>query len=138
MTDADALKARTKRFAVDAIKLVRRFPRTLDAEIVGRQLIKAATSVAANYRVACRSRSPVEFVAKISVVCEESDESQFWLDVIIAAQVLDDRESRRLLGESSELTAIATASRSTAKSNLAKKRARTISAILAIFGNFGN
>lgn len=122
MTEAEALKARTKQFALDMIRLVRRFPRTLDGEVVGRQLIKSGTSVAANYRAACRSRSPSDFVGRISIVCEEADESQFWLDITMAAEILDDPETKRLLQESSELTAIATASRNTAKANLARKR----------------
>lgn len=122
MTEAEALKARTKQFALDVIRLVRRFPRTLDGEVVGRQLIKSGTSVAANYRAACRSRSPSDFVGKISIVCAEADESQFWLDITMAAEILDDPETKRLFQESSELTAIATASRNTAKANLARTR----------------
>jgi four helix bundle protein len=121
MRMAEALKERTRRFALDTIRLVRRFPRTLDGEIVGRQLVRASTSTAANYRAACRSRSPAEFASKIGTVTEEADESQFWLDIVIAATILDDEDTRRLLAEATELTAIFTASRATAKSNLATK-----------------
>jgi len=120
MTQAEALKSRTRKFALGVIRYVRGFPRTLDADIVGRQLVKAASSVAANYRSACRARSPADFVSRISVVCEESDASQFWLDIAIASDIADTSEARGLLAESSELTAIATASRKTAKSNLGK------------------
>jgi len=120
MTPAEALKARTRKFSLDVIRYVRGLPGTLDADIVGRQLVKAACSVAANYRAACRSRSPADFVSKISIVCEEADESQFWLDVAIASEIADSPLARTLLRESSELTAIATASRNTAKANLAK------------------
>ena len=129
MDKAEALKARTRKFSLDAIRYVRGFPRTLDAEIVGRQLVKAACSVAANYRAACRSRSAADFVSRISVVAEEADESQFWLDESIASEIADTPEGRRLFSESSELTAIATSSRNTAKSNITKRL--TISAILA-------
>ena len=120
MTPAEALKARTRKFSLDVIRYVRGFPGTLDADIVERQLVKAACSVAANYRAACRSRSPADFVSKISIVCEEADESQFWLDVAIASEIADTPTARELLRESSELTAIATASRNTAKTNLGK------------------
>jgi four helix bundle protein len=94
---------------------------TIDAQVVGRQLIKAATSVAANYRAACRSRSSADFVSKISVVCEEADESEFWIDIMIASDILVHPDARRLLHEADQLTAIATASRTTAKANIAKK-----------------
>ena len=117
MQKAEELKRRTRRFALDTLRLVRRFDRTIDAEIVGRQLIKAATGVAANYRAACRARSRAEFIAKIGVVAEEADESQFWLDITVALPIVADAESRRLLAEASELTAIVTASRNTAKAN---------------------
>lgn len=130
MTEAEALKARTRKFSLEVIRYVRGFPGTLDADIVGRQLVKAGCSVAANYRAACRSRSPADFVSKISIVCEEADESQFWLDVAIASKIADSPVARTLLRESSELTAIATASRNTAKANLA--RALALPPVLAI------
>jgi four helix bundle protein len=133
---AEALKARTRTFSLDAIRYVRDFPRTLDADIIGRQLVKAACSVGANYRAACRSRSPADFVSKISVVAEEADESQHWLDMAIAAPIADSPEARRLFAEASELTAIMTSSRNPAKSNLGKSLViLAILAILAIFGN---
>jgi four helix bundle protein len=132
MTEAEALKLRTRKFALDVILLVRCFPRTIDAEVVGHQLINAGTSVAANYRSACRTRSPADFISKISIVCEESDEAQLWLDVTLASKIAENAEARRLLDEASELTAIATASRNTAKANAAKKKAQSILAMLAI------
>jgi len=115
---AEQLKRRTQRFAIDVIFLCRRFPRTLDGYVVGKQLIKSATSTAANYRAACRSRSRNDFASKIAVVNEEADESQFWLEVTIAAKMVDNGEAKRLLAEASELTAIFTASRSTVKRNM--------------------
>jgi len=91
--------------------------------IVGRQLIRSATSTAANYRAACRSKSPDDFVSKICTVCEESDEAQFWFDLAIAASVADFPELKVLFSESTELVRIFTASRTTAKENQAKRRA---------------
>lgn len=129
---AEELKQRSRLFALDVIRLARRFPRTVDGGVVGRQLIKAATSVAANYRASCRARSPEEFVARIGVVCEEADESQLWLDLTIAAAIVDDAESRRLLQEATELVRIFTASRATAKRNIAATKVARTLAVVAI------
>jgi four helix bundle protein len=115
---AAALKARSKRFAIGVIVLCQQFPRSLDAVVVAKQLIKSATSVAANYRAACRTRSPADFVSKISVVAEEADESEFWLELTLESGIVTDAKVRSLLKESGELTAIFTASRDTAKRNL--------------------
>ena len=109
------LKDRTKRFAVDVIRLCRELPRTLDATRVGSQLIDAATSVAANYRAACRARSRPEFIAKLGVVLEESDVSLFWLELMVDANLVTKLRAERLLKEADELTAIFTTSVKTAK-----------------------
>jgi four helix bundle protein len=79
---AEALKARTKRFALDIIQFVNALPKTPATDVMGRQLLKAGTSVAANYRSACRSRSHAEFTARIGVVLEEADESELWLELL--------------------------------------------------------
>jgi four helix bundle protein len=121
--DAKELQQRTRQFAIDTIRAVRKFPRTLDGQVVGRQLIRSATSVAANYRAACRSKSADDFVSKICTVCEESDETQFWFDLTLAASVAHLPELKILFAESTELVSIFTASRSTAKQNQAKRRA---------------
>jgi four helix bundle protein len=118
---AAALKARSKRFAIAVIVLCRQFPRSLDALVVARPLIKSATSVAANYRAACRTRSPADFVSKISVVAEEADESEFWLELTLESGIVTDAKIRSLLKEVGELTAIFTASRDTAKRNLKRQ-----------------
>jgi len=78
---AEALKARTKQFALKVIRFVTGLPHTSATEVMGRQLLKAGTSVAANCRSACRSRSHVEFTARIGVVLEEADESELWLEL---------------------------------------------------------
>lgn len=109
------LKDRTKRFAVHVIRLCRELPGTLDAKRVGGQLIDAATSVAANYRAACRARSRAEFIAKLGVVLEESDESLFWLELMVDANLVTKLRAERLLKEADELTAIFTTSVKTAK-----------------------
>lgn len=110
------LKDRTKRFAVDVIRLCRELPPTLDGRRLGQQLIDAATSVAANYRAACRARSRAEFIAKLGIVLEESDESLFWLELMVDANIVTKMRVERLLKEADELTAIFTTSVKTAKS----------------------
>ena len=109
------LKDRTKRFAVDVIRLCRELPRTLDANKVGGQLIDSATSVAANYRAACLARSRPEFIAKLGLVLEESDESLFCFELMVDADLVTTARAERLLKEADELTAIFTTSVKTAK-----------------------
>ena len=75
---SEKLKRRTKDFAVRVVKMFRRLPKTTEARIIGRQVIRSGTSVAANYRAACRARSRAEFAAKLGVVLEEADETVLW------------------------------------------------------------
>lgn len=129
---ARELKARSRQFALDVVLLCRGFPRSVDGYVIAKQLIKAATSTAANYRAACRSRSPGEFASTISLVSEEADESNFWLDITVASGLRTGPSVKRLLAESSELTAIFTASRDTAKRNLAQQRGSVVFAVYGI------
>jgi four helix bundle protein len=85
MKPADELKLRTKNFALRIIKLFRALPRSDEARILGRQLLRSGTSVDANYRATCRSRSAAEFVARIGIVVEEIDETVYWLDLLVVA-----------------------------------------------------
>jgi four helix bundle protein len=93
---------------------------TDEASDIGRQLSRSATGVAANYRAACRSRSDIEFIARIGVVLEEADESAFWLEIVIEGGLSQQPEALALLEEANQLTAIFAASRITAnrRSNL--------------------
>ena len=109
------LKARTKRFAVDVIRLSRDLPTTLDGRTVGGQIIRSGTSVGANYRASCRARSRAEWIAKLGVVEEEADETLFWLEVAVEADVVSAQRAQALLKEADELTAIFVASLKTAK-----------------------
>jgi len=111
------LKARTKQFALRVMKLVDALPRTIQGRAIARQIIRSATSVAANYRAACRARSRAEFIAKIGVVEEEADETCFWLELIIDSRLLTEARVRRLLSEAGELVAIMAASRKSALGN---------------------
>jgi len=111
------LQERTKRFALEVIRLVESLPRTRTAEVIGKQLLRSATSVGANYRAACRSRSHAEFISKINVVEEEADESHFWLDLLAESGVVSHERVSGLLKEANELTAIFVATGRTAKQN---------------------
>jgi four helix bundle protein len=114
---ADELKTRTKRFALDVLSFKRSLPTTDEATDIGRQLSRAATGVAANYRAACRSRSDAEFAARIGVVLEEADESAFWLEILTDDGVSTQR-ALGLLDEANQLTAIFAASSITARRRL--------------------
>lgn len=117
MNEAE-LKQRTKQFAVRAIKLAGLLPGNFIARCIGSQLVRAVTSVGANYRAACRARSQAEFIAKLGIVEEEADESQYWLELIIEAGLIKSNLVEPLLREASEITAIIAASRRTARRNV--------------------
>ena len=114
MTD---LKIRTKEYALNMIKLIRDIPSDKITDVLNKQLLRSSTSVAANYRAACRARSHAEFIAKIGIVEEEADESTFWLELISESNTYNSAFLQSLLKESKELTAIFTSSGKTAKSN---------------------
>ena len=80
-TQPEQLKARTKQFAIRIVRVFKGLPKNDEARIIGKQLLRAGTSVAANYRAVCRSRSKAEFISKMSVVVEEADETAFWLEL---------------------------------------------------------
>jgi four helix bundle protein len=112
---AEELKARTKRFALDVIRFVNELPRVPAADVMGRQLLKAGTGVAANYRSSCRSRSHAEFAARIGVVLEEADESELWLELFDQSKLPNVNVPTPLLQESRELRAIFARSSLTAR-----------------------
>ena len=113
--NAEELKARTKRFALRVLKLVAALPNNIQGKTIGGQLVRSGTSVAANYRAACRGRSRAEFIAKIGVVEEEADESAFWLELIVDSGLLHTDKVQSLLQEANELTKIMAKSRISAK-----------------------
>src|SRR3989449_2254773 len=104
------LRERTKAFALDIVRLVQRLPRDRAADVIGRQLLRAGTSVAANYRSARRARSRREFLAKLGVVEEEADESVFWLDLLTEAGLVAPARIVALRHEAGGLLAITGAS----------------------------
>jgi four helix bundle protein len=112
---AEELKQRTKQFALRVIRLFRSLPKNDEARVIGRQLLRSSTSVAANYRAACRARSKAEFTAKMGVVVEEMDESTFWLELLIESELMPELRLRNLVAEAKELLAIFAASQRTAR-----------------------
>jgi four helix bundle protein len=114
-SQSEQLRDRTKAFALRIVKLFRALPRAVEAQVIGKQLLRSGTSVAANYRAACRARSKAEFIAKIGIVLEEVDESVLWIEMLIDAEILKKERVDQLLNEARQLTAIFTASRQTAK-----------------------
>jgi len=117
MANYEHLKERTKKFALAVIRATQTLSKNWINEVLGRQLVRAATSVGANYRSACRARSKADFISKIGIVEEESDEVQYWLELLQVLGALSDEKVVPLHQEAGELTAIFTASRRTAKQN---------------------
>jgi four helix bundle protein len=112
---AEALKDRTKQFALRIIKVIRSLPSGSEGRIIGNQLLRSGTSVAANYRAVCRARSRPEFLAKMAIVIEEADESAFWLELLVDAGLVPERKLKELKSEANQLIAIFNAFRTTAK-----------------------
>jgi four helix bundle protein len=107
------LLGRTKTFSLRILELVDHWPRAMSGRAIGNQLVRCGTSVGANYRAACRSRSRAEFAAKLGIVAEEADETVYWLEVLRDAKLRPEAELSELLQEANELTAIFTAGRRT-------------------------
>jgi four helix bundle protein len=114
--------ARTKQFALRIMKLVGALPKSIQARAIASQLMRSGTSVAANYRAACRSRSKAEFIAKLGTVEEEADETAFWLELIVEGSLLTAVQIQPLLIEAGEIVAITAASKKTASATLAKSQ----------------
>jgi four helix bundle protein len=109
------MKKRTKDFALRCVRLVGSFPRGPTGEVVGRQLVKACTSAAANYRAACVARSRADFASKLGIVEEEADESVFWIDFAADAGLARRPRIAQLLAEGEEIVKIVARSRITAR-----------------------
>jgi four helix bundle protein len=113
--DAYQMKQRTKTFALRIIKLVETLPATQTGRVLGKQLLRAGTSVGANYRAACRAKSNADFISKMGTVEEEADESGYWMELLTDAGVVKHSELALLLREADELVAIAVASINTTR-----------------------
>ena len=112
----DELKLRTKRFGLRVLKLVRAMPRDVAGKALANQMVRSGTSVGANYRAACRGRSKAEFLAKLGTVLEETDETAFWLELIMEDGMLPKSRVEPLWNEANELCAIFHAAITTSRS----------------------
>jgi len=106
----DELKRRTKSFALRVIRMVESLPKGRTADVIGRQLIRCGTSVGANYRAACRAKSPADFISKMGTVEEETDESLFWMELLVEARLLQEELVKSLMDEAGELLGIVVSS----------------------------
>ena len=113
--DKIQLQNRTKRFAIRVFKMIEKLPRSKGTEVITYQLIKASSSVAANYRAVCRAKSKADFINKLKIVEEESDESLFWLEFISELELIPEKLLKDLINEANELVAIFTAALKTSK-----------------------
>ena len=109
------LKQRTKDFGKRAIKLIESLPKNMTASVIGRQLLRSATSVGANYRAVCRAKSRADFIAKLGIVEEECDESLYWLEMLVETNQIKSTLVSNLMKEGEEILAIVVASAKTAR-----------------------
>jgi four helix bundle protein len=114
--DEKELKQRTKRLALDLIQLVEALPRTKTADVIGRQVLRSATSVGANYRAACRAKSPADMIYKLKIVEEECDETVYWLELLLGSNTLSKESAASLTKEADEILAMTVASIKTLRS----------------------
>lgn len=115
--DSEELRLRTKRYAGEVIRFVDKLPKGMAYDVIGRQLMRSATSVAANYRATCRARSRPDFINKLGIVEEEADETLFWFEMLIEAGKCDQSSISNLVREAKEFAAIFSASHRTARVN---------------------
>ena len=125
MRPAEELQQRTKAFALRIIRVFKSLPQTDDAIILGKQLLRSGTSVAANYRATCRARSRAEFIARLGVVVEEIDETVLWIELLGESKTLPPARLSSLLKEANELLAIFISSQMTAKGVKPKESSST-------------
>jgi|ERR1051326_6386189 four helix bundle protein len=109
------LKQRTKAFALRIIRMTQALPRSREADVIARQILRSATSIAANYRAAGRGRSKAEFIAKLGIVIEETDETVLWLELLVESGIRKAAKLRALLDEANQLLALFAASWHTLK-----------------------
>ena len=117
----EPLKLRTKQFALRVIKLVESLPKDEVSRVLGRQLLRAGTSVGANYRAVCRSKSAADFISKMGTVEEEADESGYWMELLVQSGKIKTAMTSALMQEADELTAIAVSSIITARKTRSRK-----------------
>jgi four helix bundle protein len=115
------MKERTKQFGLRVLRLVSALPRNRSTDVLGRQLLRSGTSIGANYRAACRSRSDGDFLARMGIVEEEADETLYWLEMISAAKLVADNRLDDLHNEGEQILSIVVASIRTVKARTRKR-----------------
>jgi len=115
--DEQQFKARTKQLALRVIRLVEVLPNTRTGDVIGKQLLRAATSVGANYRAACRGKSPADVIHKLSIVEEEADETLYWLEILADSDIIPAGRLADLMKETNEIVAMTVASIKTLRNN---------------------
>jgi four helix bundle protein len=120
--DEQQFKDRTKQAALRIIRLVEALPKTKTAQTIGGQLLRCGTSVGANYRAACRGKSPADVIAKLGIVEEEADESIYWMDLLAEARILPEPRLRPLTDEMSEILRMTVASIKTLRARNPKSK----------------
>jgi four helix bundle protein len=115
LSPPEELRERTKKFAIRIVRLFQALPKSTEAQVMGKQLLRSGTSVAANYRAVCRARFKAEFVARMGIVAEEADESVLWLELLEKTNTLSRERLQDIMQEAKELVAIFSSSLKTAK-----------------------
>ena len=111
------LKNRTKAFALRIIRLYQALPKSGEAQVIGKQILRSGTSVGAQYREACRAKSPADFINKMEGSLQELDETGYWLELLAESKIIPVDQLNDLQKETNELTAIFVASVKTTKKN---------------------
>ena len=119
--DATDLKVRTKKFALRIIKLYQSLPKSGEAQVIGKQILRSDTSVGAQYREACRAKSPADFVNMMGGGLKELDETAYWLELLVEGEIVPAAKLGDLQKETDELTAIFVSSINTSKRNNSRK-----------------
>lgn len=120
--DEKEFKDRTKKLGLRVIKLVVALPRNLIAEVLGKQLLRSATSVGANYRAACRGQSPADMIKKLKIVEEEADESMFWMELLVEGEIVPEARLKDLMKETDEIVAMTVSSIKTLRAKRAQPK----------------
>ena len=121
MTDEKDLKIRTKAFALRIVRMFSQLPKTAEAQVMGKQVLRSGTSVGANYREANRSRSDAEFIAKIGDCLKELDETEYWLELLVESKIVSSQRMAELLDETNQFLAIFTTISKNTKSRIKER-----------------
>ncbi|HLO32071.1 MAG TPA: four helix bundle protein [Anaerolineales bacterium] len=108
--DEKTFKTRTKKLALAIINEVGKLPHGVGADVIGKQLIRSGTSIGANYRAACRAKSPADMINKLKVVEEESDETEYWLELLVEAEIIGQDQMADIYRETDEILSMTVAS----------------------------